>query len=94
MKSLEMTIKQLTDAFEIPKAEIAEMQMQLKRAGEDCVKQNNEFQVTVADQRATQRLLQAALTVLKSFYEKKDVDAFMQKHKPIGSTPPPGFNTT
>merc|ERR1719265_1866403 len=32
-------------------AKIAEMQVQLKRAGEDREKQNKEFQVTVADQR-------------------------------------------
>merc|ERR1719217_52238 len=70
IEDLEMTIKQLTEAIETLKAEIAEMQVQLKRAGEDRELQNKEFQLTVADQRETQKLLQAALTILKGFYDK------------------------
>merc|ERR1719207_225142 len=54
---LTMQIDELTKAIETLKAEIAEMQVQLKRAGEDREKQNKEFQMTVADQRATQKLL-------------------------------------
>merc|ERR1719375_372569 len=60
---LTMQIDELTKAIETLKAEIAEMQVQLKRAGEDREKQNKEFQMTVADQRATQKLLEQALTV-------------------------------
>merc|ERR1719240_1522889 len=47
--------------------------------------------MTVADQRATQKLLQAALTVLKGFYDKKAVAALVQKQEPVGPPPPPGF---
>merc|ERR1719517_253153 len=57
---LEATIKGLSEAIDTLKAEIAEMQVQLKRAGEDREKQNKEFQSTVADQRETQKLLKAA----------------------------------
>merc|ERR1719210_1528632 len=90
IEDLEMTIKALTDAIAKLKAEIAEMQVQMKRAGEDREKENKEFQTTVADQRATQKLLKAALTVLQDFYGKKA--AFMQQHKqPAGPPPPPGF---
>merc|ERR1719371_107490 len=71
IEDLTMTIETLTSEIETLKAEIAEMQVQLKRAGEDREKQNKEFQVTVADQRATQKLLQQALNVLKGFYDKK-----------------------
>jgi septal ring factor EnvC (AmiA/AmiB activator) len=91
IEDLEMTIKQLTEAIETLKAEIAEMQVQLKRAGEDREKQNKEFQMTVADQRATRKLLQAALTVLKGFYDKKAAAALLQKQEPVGPPPPPGF---
>merc|ERR1712066_941612 len=35
IEDLELTIKQLTEAIDALKAEIAEMQVQLKRAGED-----------------------------------------------------------
>jgi len=86
-----MTIKQLIEATNTLKAEIAEMQVQLKRAGEDREKQNKEFQMTVADQRATQKLLQAALTVLKGFYDKKAAASLLQKQEPVGPPPPPGF---
>merc|ERR1711897_51449 len=79
IEDLELTIKTLTEAIETLKAEIAEMQVQLKRAGEDREKENKEFQTTVADQRATQKLLKAALTVLQDFYGKKA--AFMQQHQ-------------
>merc|ERR1711957_248774 len=64
-------------------------QVQMKRAGEDREKQNKEFQQTVADQRASQKLLTAALNILKGFYEKKA--AFLQKQEPAGPPPPPGF---
>merc|ERR1740130_2389960 len=61
----------------------------MKRAGEDREKENKEFQMTVADQRATQKLLTAALNILKGFYAKKAAAAFLQQ--PAGPPPPPGF---
>merc|ERR1719171_2558631 len=89
---LTMTIDELAKAIETLKAEIAEMQVQLKRAGEDREKQNKEFQMTVADQRATQKLLLQELGVLKSFYDKKaEAAALLQKQEPAGPPPPPGF---
>jgi chromosome segregation ATPase len=91
IEDLEATIKALTEAIDQLKAEIAEMQVQLKRAGEDREKENKEFQMTVADQRATQKLLTAALNVLKGFYDKKAKAALMQKQEPAGPPPPPGF---
>merc|ERR1719399_1427504 len=88
---LTMQIDELSKAIEALKAEIAEMQIQLKRAGEDREKQNKEFQMTVADQRATQKLLAQALNVLKGFYDKKAKMALVQKKQPAGPAPPPGF---
>jgi len=90
IEDLELTIKTLTEEIEALKAEIAEMQVQLKRAGENREKENKEFQMTVADQRETQKLLQAALNVLSEFYGKKE-KAFLQKQEPVGPPPPPGF---
>merc|ERR1719440_1254107 len=90
IEDLEMTIQTLTKAIDQLKSEVAEMQVQLKRAGEDREKQNKEFQQTVADQRATQKLLAAALNILKGFYEKKAA-AFVQMQQPAGPPPPPGF---
>merc|ERR1712050_758540 len=90
IEDLELTIKTLTEEIEALKAEIAEMQVQLKRAGENREKENKEFQMTVADQRETQKLLQAALNVLAEFYGKKEKAALLQQ-EPVGPPPPPGF---
>merc|ERR1712176_775638 len=70
IEDLDLTIKTLTSEIETLKSEIAEAQVQMKRAGEDREKENKEFQQTVADQRASQKLLQAALTILEGFYKK------------------------
>merc|ERR1711920_1084701 len=62
-----------------------------KRAGENREKENKDFQMTVADQRQTQKLLQAALDVLGEFYGNGEKAAFLQKQEPVGPPPPPGF---
>merc|ERR1719487_2314438 len=93
---LAMTIDLLSKAIEMLKAEVAEMQVQMKRAGEDREKANKDFQMTVADQRATQKLLTASLGILKGFYEKA---ALVQKQAATGAkqlagqAPPPGFKS-
>jgi len=91
--TLEANINDLAESISKLKAKIAELkanianlQVQLKRAGEDRQKENSEFQVTVADQRATQKLLAGALNILKGFYAK---GAFVQE--PAGPPPPAGF---
>merc|ERR1712083_156876 len=66
--------------------------MGMKRAGEDREKENKEFQQTVADQRASQKLLTAALNILKGFYEKKEAALLQQQQEPVGPPPPPGFS--
>merc|ERR1719265_962240 len=91
IEDLESTIKSLTDAINTLKSEVAEMQVQMKRAGEDREKENKEFQATVADQRATQKLLTAALNIPKGFYAKKADAALVQVQQPAGPPPPPGF---
>jgi len=92
ISDLEMSVKQLGEAIGALKGEISELQVQLKRAGEDREKQNKEFQTTVADQRATQKLLTQAINVLKGFYAKK-AKAFLQQAQPAGPPPPAGFDS-
>jgi len=89
IEDLQMTVKTLEEALASLKGEIAEMQVQMKRAGEDREKENKDFQQTVADQRASQKLLASALNILKGFYEKKE--SFLQRQEPAGPAPPPGF---
>merc|ERR1719482_2218992 len=86
-----MTIDELTKAIDELTTDIANAKTEFKRAGEDREKENKEFQITVADQRATQKLLTAALNILKGFYEKKAKAALLQTQQPAGPPPPPGF---
>jgi hypothetical protein len=89
--SLETTISVLTKEIETLKAEIAEMEKQLKAASEARDAENKEFQSTVADQRETQKLLKSALAVLADFYGKKTTALVQSKQDPAGPPPPPGF---
>lgn len=84
-------IEELTATIKDLKDQVAEANVELKRAGEDREKQNLEFQKTVADQRATVKLLSAAMNVLKGFYEKSDKAGFLQE--PAGPPPPAGFKS-
>merc|ERR1712160_57754 len=85
IEDLQLQIKTLTGEIDTLKTEIAELNLNMKRGGEDREKENKEFQLVVADQRAAQKLLTAALDILKGFYEK--AAALVQE----GQAPPPGF---
>jgi septal ring factor EnvC (AmiA/AmiB activator) len=87
MEDLDLAIKTYTSEITTLKNEIATMQKNLKTAGENRDKENAEFQQTVADQRASQKLLKAALEILKGFYEKKEMFLIQSKQ-----APPPGFS--
>merc|ERR1719174_1812240 len=91
ISTLTAEIDELAKSIAALTAEIAEMQVQLKRAGEDRELENNDFQAVVADQRATQGLLEKALGVLKGFYEKSLVQTNAGASQPAGPPPPPGF---
>ena len=65
---LEISIKTLTDVIKGPRTGIAEIQVQLKHAGEHHEKDYKKLQITVADQLDTQQLLTVSLDVLAHFY--------------------------
>merc|ERR1719364_351831 len=91
---LKATIAKLTKEIADLEAEISETQVNLKRAGEDRDAEAREFQQTVADQRATAKLLGAAMAVLKGFYDKEHEVHDLHKsllQKPAGPPPPPDF---
>merc|ERR1719337_826266 len=94
IEDLASTIDALAKAIEVLKAEVADLQVQMKRAGEDREKANKDFQMTIADQRATQKLLAAALNILKGFYEKAAlVQKNVEQKQVSGQAPPPGFKS-
>merc|ERR1719375_2174220 len=85
-------MERLTKEIADNNAEIARQRVELKKASEERNKANKDFQETVADQRATQKLLSAALGVLKSFYEKAALIQDLARYRaPAGPPPPPGF---
>merc|ERR1719424_2015844 len=90
IEDLTVTIDELTKALNTLTAEIAEMQTQLKRAGEDREMENKDFQTTVADQRETKALLKKAYDVLSAVFAKKLIQ-MSSKQEPVGPPPPPGF---
>merc|ERR1719439_572368 len=84
------TNDELTKSIATLESEIAEMQTQLKRAGEDREMENKDFQQTVADQRETKALLKKAYDVLAAVFAKKFLQV-SSKQEPVGPPPPPGF---
>jgi len=70
IEDLQMSEDQLAKAIEQLKSEIAELNLQMKRAGEDRELENKDYQLVVADQRATEKLLEGSLAILKGFYDK------------------------
>jgi hypothetical protein len=88
IEALDATIKTLIQEIEDLKKEVADGQTAMKRAGEDRELENKDFQLLVADARATQKVLNTALEILKGFYDKA---ALVQKGKqePYVAGPPP-----
>jgi len=105
-EDLEMKIAKLTSLMEQLTKEIGEAEEQIttskkeiKKASEAREKENAEFQQTIADQRATQAILDKALKKLESFYkksllQKNEGAALLQKKQGAVQTPPVQFAPT
>merc|ERR1719362_2848574 len=70
IEKLQALIEKLGNEIKEAKAQIAETEVEVKKASEAREEENAEFQSTVADQRATQTILKKALTRLEDFYKK------------------------
>merc|ERR1719389_1020833 len=66
------------------KAAVPSTQIEMKKASENREMENKDFQVTVADQKATQAILTKALERLKAFYAAKGLLQTSERQ-----TPPP-----
>ena len=73
IEDLAATIETLTSEIEAAKGQISAARVEVKRASEAREKENAEFQQTVADQRATQAILNKAKARMEAFYKKKVV---------------------
>merc|ERR1719421_2777681 len=81
---LEMSKTTLAEEIASLKEEVKQTYSEMKQASELRVKQNAEFQMTVTDQQASQKIIAKALDKLNAFYAKK---SFLQKrssHKQPG----------
>merc|ERR1719502_2375975 len=86
---VETTIGVLTKELEALYKEVGEMQVSLKRAGEDRKAENKDFQAQVADQRLVMNLLNKVLARLKQFYAKKSALQTDQEPGAAVEAPPP-----
>jgi chromosome segregation ATPase len=83
-------IKKLGEEIAAAKAEIAETETAILKASQVREGENAEFQTVVADQRATQDILNKALGKLKEFYKSAKGGALVQK---ASQEPPVKFNS-
>jgi len=83
-------IKKLTSQIADANAQIAETETAILKAGQVREGENSEFQVVVADQRATQAILNKALLRLQEFYKKTKGGALLQR---TAQEPPVKFNS-
>jgi len=70
LEKLAILMAKLAEDIAKAKKQIADTQVEIKKASENREGENAEFQTTVADQRATQVILKKALMRLKDFYKK------------------------
>merc|ERR1719265_1069030 len=92
IEDLTLLLEKTGDEVAQAKAEIADTQVEMKKASENREKQNHDFQTTVTEQRATQELLKKALKKLADVYKAAafpQVKAAVVQH--AGQAPPPGF---
>mmetsp|Transcript_138048 Transcript_138048/g.344669 ORF Transcript_138048/g.344669 Transcript_138048/m.344669 type:complete len:801 (-) Transcript_138048:84-2486(-) len=90
---LETVIARMKDEIAEAKSQISATQVEIKKAGQQREAENAQFQEVVADQRATQTILNKALVKLKDFYEKGIGKAVLLEAGRKGfQTPPEQFN--
>merc|ERR1719428_2470189 len=92
--ALTTTIDTLSKEIAALKTEVADAKLAFKRAGEDREFENKDFQLTVADQRATQKVLMSALGALKGFYAASAsllARGSKTQRQPAGPPPPASF---
>merc|ERR1719336_3470872 len=88
-KEIVSSIETLEQQIEDLKTDVSEMQVSLKKAGEDRKAENQLFQTSISDQRATVLILEKAMARLKEFYDLVQIQA----HRQIPAPPPKPSST-
>merc|ERR1712071_726493 len=89
-KDLTNTLATLDDEIKTLKQEVSDMEVSLKKAGIDRKAENELYQQSVADQRATITILNMALDRMKEVYAPKLLQ--IKTHQPVpgaAAAPPP-----
>jgi hypothetical protein len=81
---LNLLITNTGDEIAVAKQEVSDTELQIKKASQNREAENFDYQTTISDQSATQKVLKKALQKLKDFYAK---NAFVQ----VKQAPPEGF---
>merc|ERR1719235_1353307 len=81
INELQAAMDALMKDIESIKAEMADLSKQLKMAGEDREKANKDFQVTLADQRATQKLVVQLLVSSRASTKRQRFCRLMTMHR-------------
>lgn len=89
VEGLKMTVATLAAAIEALKSQVAELELEKKRATEDRALQHKEFMLTVGDQKDAHKLLTQAHGVLKKFYADKEEELLQVQHRQPAA--PAGF---
>merc|ERR1719197_2326721 len=93
-EELTLFLKTADKEIEASKQQIYETLLEMKHAGENRAAENQDYQETIADQKATQVILKKALERLEKFYKKKAAAAaaYIQAHSHTmeRQAPPPG----
>merc|ERR1719336_3641824 len=88
-KEIVNNIETLEQQIEDLKKDVAEMEVSLKKAGEDRKEENQVFQTSISDQRATVQILEKAMARLKEFYDLIQI----KSHRQIPAPPPKPSST-
>mmetsp|Transcript_21702 Transcript_21702/g.67708 ORF Transcript_21702/g.67708 Transcript_21702/m.67708 type:complete len:685 (+) Transcript_21702:68-2122(+) len=89
MEDQKALIKKLGSELDDLNTEVAEMELQRKRAGEDRERENQEYLKTVAEQRQAQQDIKTAMKILAPVYgEDAEAVAFLARRQ---EPAPPGF---
>jgi len=89
LEDMAATIDTLTKDIATLEEQVASANREIKHASEDREAENTEFQQTVADQRATQTILQKCLARLEQVYAKKSFVQVRSTNEPGAAAPPP-----
>jgi len=89
--SLAKAMDKLSEEIAADKKAVAETELEIKKASQVREEENADFQVTIADQRATQDILLKALSKLEVFYGKKAL--LIQDAGHSAQEPPVKFDT-